>query len=62
MTFTVKQARCYAGLSQIEMAEKMQISRDAYRALEKHPEKATVKQAQAISAITGIDLNLIFFG
>lgn len=62
MTFTVKQARCYAGLSQAQMAEKMLISRDVYRNIEAHPERATIKQAQEIAEITGIDINLIFFG
>lgn len=62
MTFTVKQARCYAGYSQAEMAEKMQISRDTYRNIEQHPERASVKQAQQIAEITGVELNLIFFG
>jgi DNA-binding XRE family transcriptional regulator len=44
------------------MAEKMQISRDTYRNIEQHPEKASVKQAQQIAEITGVELNLIFFG
>ena len=44
------------------MAEKMLISRDVYRNIEAHPERATIKQAQEIAEITGIDINLIFFG
>lgn len=61
MIFTIKQARAMAGLTQVQMAEKLGISRDAYRKIEINPERVTVKQAIEISNITGIDMNQIFF-
>lgn len=61
MTYTVKLARQYAGLTQREMAEKMQISRASYRNIEQNPEKTTIKQAKDIARITGIGVELIFF-
>lgn len=61
MTYTVKQARQYAGLTQCQMAEKMGICRSSYRKIELNPELATVKQAKDISAITGVAYDLIIF-
>lgn len=61
MTYSVKQARQYAGLTQCQMAEKLRVSRDSYRNIEKNPERATIKQAKEISAITGIGVDSIFF-
>ncbi|MGO5028199.1 helix-turn-helix transcriptional regulator [Candidatus Agathobaculum pullicola] len=61
MSFTIKQARMYNGFTQVEMAQKMGISRDFYRKIEENPESATVKQARAISEITGIPVDDIFF-
>lgn len=61
MIFTIRQARAIAGLTQVQMAEKLGISRDAYRKIEINPECVTVKQAIEISNITGIDMNQIFF-
>lgn len=59
--FTVKQARRYAGYTQRNMAEKLGISRSSYINLEKHPDRITVGQAQAISEITGIAFDDLFF-
>lgn len=59
--FTMKQARRYAGLTQVQMAEKLGISRSSYIWLEAHPERTTINQARAISEITGIALDDIFF-
>lgn len=61
MTFTVKQARVYNGFTQVEMAQKMGISRDIYRKIEENPDSATVQQARSISEITGIPVDDIFF-
>lgn len=59
--FTLKQARQYAGFTQRGMAEKLGISRSSYIYLEKHPDRATIGQAQAISEITGISFDDLFF-
>ena len=61
MNFTVKQARQYAGLTQIEMAQKLSISRDSYRKIEAEPDKTTVGMAMKISEVTSIPLDKIFF-
>ena len=47
MSFSVKQARHYAGYTQSEIAEKLGISRDSYRKIEKNPEIATVRIAKS---------------
>ena len=57
----MKQARQYSGLTQEEIAEKMDMHRDTYRKLETNPEKATVEQARLFSQIVGIGLDQIFF-
>ena len=61
MGFTVKQARQYAGFTQREMAEKLGVSRDTYRKIEKSPEDATVATAKRISEVVGIPIDQIFF-
>lgn len=60
MMYTVKLARVAAGLTQVQMAEKMGVSRDTYRKIEKDQEEATVAQAKQISEITGIPVHEIF--
>ena len=59
--FTVKQARQYAGFTQIEMARKLGISRDTYRKIELSPESASVALAKKISEIVRIPIDQIFF-
>ncbi len=59
--FTVKQARQLAGLTQVNMANEMGISRDSYRKIELRPDLATVGQAHDISRITQIPVDQISF-
>ncbi len=61
MTFSVKQARRLVGYTQVEMAEKLGVSRDTYRRIEAKPETATILQGQKIAEITGISFDSIFF-
>ena len=61
MGFSVKQARQYAGFTQIEMAQKLGVSRDIYRKIELSPETACVALAKKISAVVGIPIDQIFF-
>ena len=61
MGFSVKQARQYAGLTQVEVAEKLGISRDSYRKIEVYPETASISIAKKFSEIVGIPIDKIFF-
>ena len=61
MAFSVKQARQYAGYTQVEMAKKLGVSRDTYRKIEMFPEESSVAIAKKISDIVGIPIDQIFF-
>lgn len=61
MGFSVKQARQYAGLTQVEVARKLGISRDSYRKIEVSPETASISMAKKFSEIVGIPIDQIFF-
>ena len=61
MGFSVKQARQYAGFTQLEMAKKLGVSRDTYRKIELSPETASVALAKKISVIVGIPIDQFFF-
>ena len=54
--YTVKQARMLKGKTQAEMADCLGVCRDTYRAIEQNPDRATVKQAKAISAFLGLEI------
>ena len=60
MTFTIKQARKYAGLSQKEMADRLKIHKSTYFRIEKNPNQATVAQVNEISRITGVPFSDLF--
>lgn len=62
MQFSLKMARQFAGLTQMEMAEKIGVSRDTYRRIEASPETATISQGKKIAAVTGVSFDAIFFG
>lgn len=61
MGFSVKQARQYAGYTQMEMAQRLGVSRDTYRKIELSPETASVALAKKISEIVNIPIDQIFF-
>lgn len=61
MRFSVKQARQYAGLTQIDVANRLGISRDSYRKIEITPDKTPVALAKKFSEIVGISIDQIFF-
>lgn len=61
MTFSLKQARMFADITQQEMADFLKIHRSTYIKLEEHPESTTISQAKRISEITGIPVDQIFF-
>ena len=60
MTYTVKLARVSAGLTQVQMAEKMGVSRDTYRRIELNPDCATIAQARQVASITNVPIDAIF--
>lgn len=62
MTYTIKQARKLADMTQIQMADALEISRDTYRRIEKKPETATIAQGVRIAEVTGISFDALFFG
>lgn len=62
MQFTLRQARTHAGMTQADMANALGIDRGTYLRMEKDPQKATVRQLNVISEITGIPVNDIFLG
>ena len=59
--YTVKQARMLKGKTQAEMADCLGVCRDTYRAIEQNPDRATVKQAKAISEFLDMGMEQIFF-
>lgn len=60
MMYTVKLARIATGLTQVQMAQKMGVSRDTYRKIELNPDCATIAQARQLSEITSIPIDAIF--
>ena len=61
MQMTIKQARLYKGLTQVELAKALNIHVQTYRKIEQNPELATIEQAKKIAELTGISYNEIFF-
>lgn len=62
MQFTLRQARTHAGLTQADVAHFLGIDRGTYLRLEKDPQRATIRQINAISDLTGIPVSDIFLG
>ena len=62
MQFTLRQARTHAGLTQADIASSLGIDRGTYLRMEKDPQRATVKQINTISELTGIPAEDIFLG
>lgn len=62
MQFTIRQARSHAGLTQSDVAKKLGIDRGTYIKIEKEPPRATIRQINMISEITGIPVEDIFLG
>lgn len=62
MEFTLEQARKYAGLSQVEMAEKLEMSERWYIQFEKGRQIFRIDLAYKFASITGVPFsNIIFF-
>lgn len=62
LQYTLRQARTYAGLTQADMANSLGIDRGTYIRMEKDPQRATIRQINTISVLTGIPVSDIFLG
>ena len=60
-TFSVKQARNLAGMTQTQMASRLGICLETYRKLEKNPENMTISQAQVFCDIVKRPINEVRF-
>ncbi len=60
MRFTIKQARTHAGLTQAEVAKRLGIDRSTYIKMEKNPGRATIRQINMLSQMTGVPVGDIF--
>lgn len=58
---TVKQHRLIREISQEEMADKIGVHVQTYRAWEESPEKISIAKAKKIAAAFNISINEIFF-
>ena len=58
---TVKQHRLIREISQEEMAEKVGVHVQTYRAWEENPEKISIAKAKKIATAFNISINEIFF-
>lgn len=61
MKLTLKQARLLSGLTQKEVACKMNVHVQTYMKWEKNPENMSIKAARQFSQIVGCDFEKIFF-
>lgn len=59
---TLKAARMMRGITQDDMAEKLNVHRNTYAAWESHPEDISIKNAEEICRILNLPAdNIIFF-
>lgn len=61
-TYTIRQARRLADLSQSQVAKALGVCECTYRKIEKNPEKATIEQAHALARLFGMSYDSLFFG
>lgn len=60
---TLKSARMMRGLTQAEMAEKLNVHRNTYAHWEEDPKSISVAKANEICAILNVSIdNIVFFG
>lgn len=62
MIFTVRQARVLAGLTQADVAKRLEMPVNTYRRREMYPEKMSVPTALRFAEIVKLPLDQIFFG
>lgn len=61
MKFDLRQARSYAGLSQKEIANKLDLATLTYQKYEAGERKMRVDKAEKFSKVVGIPINQIIF-
>lgn len=61
MKFDLRQARSYAGLSQKEIANKLDLAKLTYQKYEAGERKMRVDKAEKFSKVVGIPMNQIIF-
>ncbi|MGQ0419115.1 helix-turn-helix transcriptional regulator [Bacillus sp. HC-Mk] len=61
MILTMRQARLVKGITQQEMAIKLNVHVDTYRKMEKNPDEVTIGNAKKISNLLGFSYDQIFF-
>lgn len=61
MAFTLKQARLLSGLTQVEVAQKLDVHRDTYMKWERNADMMPVGKAKQASMIFGRGVDEIFF-
>ena len=61
MSYTIRQARRLAEMSQSQVAKALDVCECTYRKIEKNPEKATVEQAHALAALFRIPYDRLLF-
>lgn len=60
-TYTIRQARRLADLSQSQVAKALGVCECTYRKIERNPEKATVEQAHTLARLFGLPYDCLFF-
>jgi transcriptional regulator with XRE-family HTH domain len=61
MILTLKQARLIKGLTQSQMAERLNVHVQTYRKMEKEPDEVTIGDAKKICEILDVSYDFIFF-
>ncbi|WP_430482773.1 helix-turn-helix transcriptional regulator [Rossellomorea marisflavi] len=61
VVFTLKQARLVKGLTQKDMAEKLNVHVQTYMKMEKRPDDVTIGDAKKICEILNMNYDFIFF-
>lgn len=61
MILTIRQARLVKGITQRDMAEKLNVHVQTYRKMEEHPDNITIGDAKIICGYLGMSYDQIFF-
>ena len=61
MALTIRQARMMKEIPQRVMAEKLNVCRETYMKIERHPEKATIEQGFQIASVLGVPVDELIF-
>lgn len=59
---SIADARNDLGLTQLDMADELGVTRQTYAKMEQHPENMTIREARLVCSILGRKFEDIFFG